>query len=62
MEKITIRIRDKPQIRVKLAERKPIKINIHRLATTSPNLPPLSDLILNYKIGRLRQHKTFNNF
>ena len=31
MEKITIRIRDKPQIRVKLAERKPIKINIHRL-------------------------------
>lgn len=53
MEKITIRIRDKPQIRVKLAERKPIKINIHRLVTTSPNLPPLSDLILNYKIGRL---------
>ncbi|STO64367.1 Uncharacterised protein [Haemophilus parahaemolyticus] len=53
MEKITIRIRDKPQVRVKLAERKPIKINIHRLATTSPNLPPLSDLILNYKIGRL---------
>lgn len=53
MEKTTIRIRDKPQIRVKLAVRKPIKINVHRLATTSPNIPPLTDLILNYKVGRL---------
>ncbi len=53
MEKITIRIRDKPQIHVRIWAKKPIKIRVAKLASSQPVIPPLSDLILNYKIGRL---------
>ena len=53
MQKIAIRIRDKHQIHVRLWTKKPIKIKVAKLAIAQPVIPPLSDLILNYKIGRL---------
>nr|DAY11693.1 MAG TPA: hypothetical protein [Bacteriophage sp.] len=49
---ITIKVRDKPQIKVKLIGKRVFKVKLTN-QQYMPVIPNINDLILNYKIGRL---------
>ena len=49
---ITIKVRDKPKIKVKLIGKRVFKVKLTN-QQYMPAIPNINDLILNYKIGRL---------
>ena len=49
---ITIKVRDKPKIKVKLIGKKVFRVKLTN-QQYMPVIPNINDLILNYRIGRL---------